>query len=80
MCKCNKCPKCGEEFQKPIRCICGDTMWISIPPGEHIHIDCPVHGDVKIYGPSYYYSKERNLPQWNITCLNIGSKYDRVMF
>lgn len=46
------CPKCGEiDFlpQPDLRCICS-PIWIWIPPGKHIHIWCPVHGDIKIYG------------------------------
>jgi hypothetical protein len=48
------CPECGEEYEHPHRgprCICRDPLMICIQPGKHIHIHCPVHGDVKIYGP-----------------------------
>lgn len=47
------CPRCGEKYNKPDTrpCTCQNLM-IYVPPGEHIHIDCPRHGDVKIYGPS----------------------------
>lgn len=47
------CPECGEPWQTAPsqRCICREPMMICIPPGQHIHIHCPVHGDVKIYGP-----------------------------
>lgn len=47
------CPDCGEEFHqpKPDLCVCRKPMLICIPPGKHIHINCPVHGDVKLYGP-----------------------------
>jgi len=47
-----KCP-CGEGSggtSAPLRCVCHDPMSISIPPGQHIHIQCPQHGDVKLYG------------------------------
>jgi hypothetical protein len=52
------CPDCGEEFDHPHRgprCICKDPMYIVIQPGKHIHINCPVHGDVKIYGPRMHW-------------------------
>ena len=51
------CPDCGEEFDRPKvdRCICRKPLMICIPPGKHIHIQCPVHGDVKIYGPRIHW-------------------------
>lgn len=47
-----KHPGCDEkEWPKPdIRCICRQPMYIFIANGSHIHINCPVHGDVKIHG------------------------------
>jgi hypothetical protein len=58
-CDCDEgcCPECGEEYQRPKvnRCICRKPLFISIPPGQHIHIQCPVHGDVKIYGPRLHW-------------------------
>jgi len=47
-----KCPECDEPFSRrvPSECICFKPMHIYIPPGQHIHIKCPVHGDKKIYG------------------------------
>ena len=51
------CPECGEEYERPHidRCICNKPLMICIPPGKHIHIHCPVHGDVKIYGPRMHW-------------------------
>jgi predicted RNA-binding Zn-ribbon protein involved in translation (DUF1610 family) len=44
------CPQCGEKaIGPPAPCTCR-TLMIYIPPGEHIHVQCPQHGDVKIYG------------------------------
>lgn len=54
-----KCPDCDEPWGTPRdsqRCICRKPMMIYIAPGQHIHIQCPVHGDVKIYGSSVTYS------------------------
>lgn len=52
-----KCSKCKEKDNYPYdklnklnKCICHKPLLIYIPPGEHIHINCPIHGDVKIYG------------------------------
>lgn len=46
------CPECGEDMtpSSPKRCTC-PTM-IYIPPGQHIHVDCDLHGRIKLYGPS----------------------------
>lgn len=46
------CDECGEHEKPNINpgdCTCR-VLWISIPPGQHIHINCPVHGRVKING------------------------------
>ncbi len=46
-----QCPECGEE--NPIiqpQSICTCPLYIYIQPGHHIHVHCPVHGDMKIYG------------------------------
>lgn len=54
----DRCPDCGEEFPNPFKgphCICRDPLYIVIQPGHHIHIHCPVHGDVKIYGPRMHW-------------------------
>jgi hypothetical protein len=32
-----------------VRCTCG-VMNVYIPPGEHIHVQCPAHGDIIIRG------------------------------
>lgn len=48
-----RCPECGEiQHRTPelTQCICHKLPLILIPPGQHIHIHCPVHGDRKIYG------------------------------
>jgi hypothetical protein len=70
----DRCPDCGEEFEHPHRgprCICRDPMMICIQPGTHIHIHCPVHGDVKIYGPKMYWMqappKTANVGDWRMT-------------
>lgn len=47
--ECKSCPKCDEEWQPKERCICKNPMCIVIPVGQHVHIDCPVHGDTKVY-------------------------------
>lgn len=49
------CGECGEPWERrpDLRCICNKPMMISIPAGQHIHVWCPVHGDIKIYGPRY---------------------------
>jgi hypothetical protein len=46
------CPDCGEGHRpKPdFRCNCNQPIAIHIPPGQHVHIKCPVHGDRKLYG------------------------------
>lgn len=46
------CPECGEDMAPriPKRCTC-PTM-ICIPPGQHIHVDCELHGRVRLNGPS----------------------------
>jgi len=57
-CDDDRFPECGEEYYDPYkgpRCICKDPMMICIQPGKHIHIQCPVHGDVKIYGPKVHW-------------------------
>jgi len=52
--KTEQCPKCGEKWSNA-KCICNDPIWIAIPAGQHIHIQCPVHGDIKIYSSSPTY-------------------------
>jgi len=50
-----KCPDCGEPWDdcKPRpRCTLNDPLFIAIPPGQHIHIQCPVHGSHRINGPN----------------------------
>lgn len=46
------CPECGEGMtpSPPKRCTC-PTM-IYIPPGQHIHVDCELHGRTRLQGPS----------------------------
>ena len=49
----HRCPNCDEEDFNPmpnIGCICKNPLMVYISPGKHIHINCPMHGDVKIYG------------------------------
>lgn len=48
-----RCPECGEiqhRIPELERCTCRQPLWVSIPPGQHIHIHCPLHGDQKLYG------------------------------
>lgn len=59
------CPQCGEEYDRgarDARCICRDPFYICIPPGKHIHRYCPVHGDVKVYGPKMHWLDYPNNP------------------
>lgn len=43
-CKKPGCPV--PNYPKPdYRCICNKPLMLYIPPGEHVHIECPVHGD-----------------------------------
>ena len=51
----DKCPICPPDKKEawgpkvpPAACVC-PTM-IYIPPGQHIHVDCPVHGKQIMYG------------------------------
>lgn len=66
-----KCPECGEEYDFPykgLRCICRDPLFIVIAPGQHIHIHCPVHGDVKIYGPRMHWLSSSHDPRCARVC------------
>jgi hypothetical protein len=49
------CPDCGEdEYHPEFRgCRCPNLMYI--PPGQHIHVDCPRHGKFKMYGQQIVY-------------------------
>jgi hypothetical protein len=53
----NTCPDCDEPYDDfpSSACICHKPLWICIPPGQHIHLICPVHGDFKVYGPRVTY-------------------------
>lgn len=44
--------RCHVEPQRPFpgSCTCQGPMGICIPPGEHIHLSCPVHGDTVLHG------------------------------
>lgn len=44
------CPECGEDMtpRPPKRCTCPNMIYI--PPGQHIHVDCELHGRTKLYG------------------------------
>lgn len=46
------CPECGEPWQTaPVgRCTCPTHIYI--PPGQHIHVDCDLHGRVRLNGPN----------------------------
>lgn len=46
------CPDCGRgEYPRPDpSCNCHKPLMISIPAGQHIHINCPVHGDRIVRG------------------------------
>lgn len=49
------CPKPGcPQKEPPIEtpgCTLKGPLYIAVSPGQHIHIDCPVHGDHIIHGP-----------------------------
>jgi hypothetical protein len=50
----DKCPECGEQKRTPmphLECTLNKPLWIVIPPGGHIHINCPIHGSHRINGP-----------------------------
>ena len=32
------------------RCTCSGPMLLYIPPGQHVHITCPMHGDTVLHG------------------------------
>jgi len=52
-CNDRNCPRCGEGPRYPTRdplCNCDELLHIYIQPGGHVHINCPVHGDRKVYG------------------------------
>jgi hypothetical protein len=46
------CPDCGEpnEEEHPNVQPCRCPTHLYIPPGKHIHVDCPRHGKVTIRG------------------------------
>jgi hypothetical protein len=58
------CSKPGCPIPKRPRpnanCICNKPLMIYIPPGSHIHINCPVHGDKVIFGPDYTYCRTKS--------------------
>lgn len=48
-----KCPDCGKDWKKDIpspACICNKPLMLYVPPGEHVHLNCPVHGDFVVSG------------------------------
>lgn len=51
------CPECGDlwSLAKLVTktCILSKPMMIAIPAGQHIHINCPVHGSHRIDGPNH---------------------------
>jgi hypothetical protein len=54
-CNCHKCHECGEQWKKPARdirfmCTLNQAFYHVIPSGQHIHLDCPVHGSHRIDG------------------------------
>jgi len=53
------CPRCGEKAPVvPKGCLCAQPMNLFIPNGMHIHLQCPVHGDVKMSGPPIRWPKK----------------------
>ena len=46
------CPECGDDMtpRAPKRCTCPTMIYIQ--PGHHIHVDCELHGRVRLNGPS----------------------------
>lgn len=53
-----KCPVCGEPWDRfpRLECSLNKPYWIAIPAGQHIHIDCPMHGSHRIDGPPIMFS------------------------
>jgi hypothetical protein len=62
-------PDCPIPFEDPWpkqECTLHKPIWISIPPGEHIHLDCPVHPEGHIiYGPRVYWMNDPIRPQFD---------------
>ena len=57
-------PNCPENDRYPFddlrECTQFQPIWISIPPGGHVHISCPVHPEGHIiYGPRISYKPPR---------------------
>lgn len=46
------CPDCHKPWHTPQygQCTANNAMMLYIPPGEHIHLPCPLHGEHIIYG------------------------------
>lgn len=44
------CSECGEQTVQRPHSICTCPTMIVIPPGQHIHHTCPLHGHVKVCG------------------------------
>lgn len=49
-----KCTECDKDLYAA-RCICADPVYVMIEPGNHKHLQCPRHGDVKIFGPRRWF-------------------------
>jgi len=45
-------PDCPENKRWPstLGCTCNKPLLLYIPPGHHVHMCCPVHGDYVIRG------------------------------
>ena len=40
-------------------CSLNQPLHIYIPPGQHLHIDCPIHGSHIVYGPNITYGNTK---------------------
>ena len=48
------------------QCTLNKPIWIVIPPGGHIHLDCPVHPEGHIiYGPDIRWCDRFPRPRWD---------------
>jgi hypothetical protein len=49
------CPECGKKDIVPVNpLLCQCPTMIVVPPGKHIHVSCPVHGQVVIHGNAVF--------------------------
>jgi hypothetical protein len=51
------------EYPNPT-CICNKPLLLYIPAGEHVHLNCSVHGDFVVYVSSVTYTSSKN--SWEV--------------